>query len=128
MKKVKVISFLFVILLLFSSCGETKSINTTTDNDIKFQLSTDHFVFYSCDKDKKCLKDFSDTLNDNYERILNDLDVTLYGKVAVYIYPDIDTYHKEINRPNAPDWSVGSTRNNNTILMVSPLNPGESHS
>lgn len=128
MKKVRIISFIFAILFLFSSCGQNKSISTATNDDVKLQLTTEYFNFYCNDGDKRCLNDLANNLNDNYKRITNDLHATIPGRVNIYMYPDLITFHKEINQPNAPNWVVGTACQNNSIKMVSPLNSGGTHS
>jgi len=48
-------------------------------------------------------------------------------KIKVYIHPDLKSFHRAINYPEAPDWVVGAA-GKNELKMVSPLNPGSVHS
>lgn len=132
MLKRKLIYIVLVVLLLLTGCSNSinkDTINTnnisTNRDEIVQQLESDHFIFYSNTDDKNILKDLSKTLEDNYERITNDLSQTLKRKVDVYIYPDLDTFHKAIGESDAPDWVVGTAiPSTYKIQMVNPLNAG----
>jgi hypothetical protein len=124
----KFIALLVLLAFVSSIVGCSRNITTNDANkdSLKLQMESDKFKFYSFDKDKKCINDLSKILNENYERISNDLKVSVKEKVDVEIYPDIQGYHNAIGAPNAPNWSVG-TGWGNKIRMVSPLNPGGYH-
>lgn len=129
MKKIKFISAALVALLLLSGCSDAKkasidnSGDSTQKNALIQQLETKHFKFYSKDKDKQCLKDLSNALEDNYTRIINDLHTSLNEKIDVNIYSDLNTYHKAADRPDAPSWFVGNAvPGSNSIQMVNPSN------
>lgn len=96
------------------------------DNTLSLKKESDHFKFYSTDKDKEVLNKLEKSLEDNYERISKDLGVKLERKVNVNIYPDIKSFHDGIGMSDAEDWLVGLARNGE-MLMVSPLNPGSVH-
>jgi hypothetical protein len=132
MIKGKLICIVLSVLLLLTGCSNSTSkdtINTnnssTEKDEVVQQLESDHFVFYSKIEDKNVLKDLSKTLEDNYERITKDLTQPLKSKVNVYIYPDLDTFHKAIGESDAPEWVVGTaTPSANKIQMVNPSNAG----
>jgi RNA polymerase sigma-70 factor (ECF subfamily) len=127
--KRKLISVVFVLLFL-SGCSQDISkdtINTTnssTEKDkIVLQLESDYFKFYSKDQDKECIKDLSNTLENNYTRITSDLKTSLNKKVNIYIFSDLSTFHEAINSPDAPSWVVGTALpGTTTIKMVNPFN------
>ncbi|MGG4095283.1 RNA polymerase sigma factor [Paenibacillus lautus] len=47
-------------------------------------------------------------------------------KIVIEIYPDLPTFHQAAGESDAPDWFMG-TFDNNTLKIVSPLNPGPEH-
>ncbi len=123
----------FIILcigLIFTfniiGCGASKSANAAGEDKLKLQLESQHFRFYSFNKDVKCLNDLNKNLQENYKRISKDLNVSLKDKVDIEVYPDIQSFHNAIGAPMAPEWNVG-TGWEGKIKMVSPLNPGKYH-
>jgi hypothetical protein len=107
-------------------CEVNKSAKAIAEDKFKLQVESQHFKYYSFNKDVKCLNDLEKSLEDNYKRISNDLNVSLKDKVEIEIYSDIQSFHNAIGAPNAPMWDVG-TGWGNKIKMVSQLNPGEYH-
>lgn len=122
MKKVAILLISLVFIIGIIGFSKIKY----SDNSFKLQMESENFKFYSYNKEKKCLDDLSKILEDNYNRISKDLNVTLKEKVIIEIYPDIKVFHEAIGAPNAPNWVVG-TGWENKIKMVSPLNPGGQH-
>lgn len=123
MKK-RSLSLLLALALVLTSAITPAFAATTAD--LKQQRETEHFVFYCTDQDVKALDDLAEALEGCYERTTTDLGKTPSGKVKVNIYPDIQSFHNAMGRPNAPDWSVGEAKNG-ALYMTSPLNPGPSH-
>ena len=95
-------------------------------NEMKQQRETEHFVFFCTDQDAKALDDLEASFEGCYDRVTSHLGVTPPGKTRVNVYPDIQSFHNAVGRPNDPDWSVGEARNG-MIYMTSPLNPGPEH-
>lgn len=110
-----------ILLLNLVSCGKKDDSNSVT-----FKKESDHFEFYSTDKDKEVLSDLEKALEDNYNRISEDLDVNLERKIKVNIYPDIEQFHNEVDMGSTEEWFVGAAKNGE-IFMVSPLNSGSIH-
>lgn len=123
MKKRSLSLLLALALVLTSAITPAFAANTA---DLKQQRETEHFVFYCTDQDVKALDDLAEALEGCYERTTTDLGKAPSGKVKVNIYPDIDSFHNAMGRPNAPDWSVGEAKNG-ALHMTSPLNPGPAH-
>lgn len=131
----KRIFVLALVLLFLTGCTQNISKNTAApvtnpveQDRIVQQLESEHFIFYSKEKDKECIEALASTLSDSYARISEDLGVTLSKKVNIYVYSDLDTFHSAINQPDAPDWVVGiALPGTTTIKMVNPLNV-DSHS
>lgn len=122
--KTRSLSLLLALALVLMSAITPAFASTTAD--LKQQRETEHFVFYCMDQDVKALDDLAEALEGCYERTTTDLGKTPSGKVKVNIYPDIQSFHNAMGRPNAPDWSVGEAKNG-ALHMTSPLNPGPSH-
>lgn len=123
MKK-RSLSLLLALALVLTSAITPAFAATTAA--LKQQRETEHFVFYCMDQDVKALDDLAEALEGCYERTTTDLGKAPSGKVKVNIYPDIDSFHNAMGRPNAPDWSVGEAKNG-ALYMTSPLNPGPAH-
>lgn len=133
MNKQKFISIFLILLLVLTGCSNSKNStqansNSTNSNGVAkksgldMQLETKHFKFYSKKKNSYCINDLSKTLEENYSRITTDLQENLKGKINIYIYSDLTTYHKAIKLPDAPSWLIGTASSNNTIQMVDPAN------
>jgi hypothetical protein len=60
----------------------------------------------------------------NYERILSDFKLKKMPHVTVRIYPDLKSFHKGINFPDAPDQALATAFGKDDIRMVSPNNAG----
>jgi len=141
MKK-KLFVLLLLILISFSGCSNNNSTGNdaesnkkvdvtesekTLANELLFQKESDHFRFYCINKDIEVLEDLTKKLEDNYERITNDLKTYPEEKTDIYIYSDVETFHESLDMTNSPGWVVGKLMNNKEVHMVSPSNPGEYH-
>jgi len=60
----------------------------------------------------------------SYTRILHDFKLEKLPIVTVRIYPDLDSFHKGINFPGAPDQVLATAFGKDDIRMVSPRNAG----
>jgi hypothetical protein len=85
---------------------------------------TKHFRFIYSAIDTASIEAIASNLEDNYSRIITELEVRQQPKVEVTIYPSIRAYHLAINNPNAPDYEVGSAMGKEAFRIVSPNNPG----
>ena len=116
---------LSLALALFLTSATIPAFAATT-SDLKRQRETEHFVFYCLDQDVEALDDLEASFEGCYERTTTDLGKAPSGKTRVNIYPDIQSFHNAMGRPNDPDWGVGEAKNG-VVYMTSPLNPGPSH-
>jgi Peptidase MA superfamily len=96
-------------------------------SSLNLEATSAHFELYSEKKDREVLENLSEILERNYKVITDHLNTEFENKIRGYIYPDLHTFHKAINYPEAPDWVVGAA-GRNELKMVSPLNPGSVHS
>lgn len=92
-----------------------------------YTLESEHFSFYYTKADKSSIDQIRDRLEENYDKIVQDLAPPSMPKVKVKIYPDMATFHKELKREVA-DWVVGVAESNDEMRMVSPNDPGSGQS
>lgn len=115
-----ILTISFSLVFTFSAIADTET------NAMALHHSSQHFDFYSTENDSKTLNNISKKLEKNYDRITEHLQTQFSKKIRVLIYPNIESFHKAIHKPNAPGWVVG-TAAINELKMVSPLNPGKVH-
>ncbi len=115
-----------ILSILLVGCGAKNKSTVATDDVRELRRESEHFEFYLIEKDTKCLDDLEKNLEDNYEKISENLRVTLKSKIKVNIYPSIEEFHSNAGISNPEDWMVGVAKEDE-ILMVSPLNPGKVH-
>lgn len=70
--------------------------------------------------------DLMQELKNNVDLVSTCLDHSPSGKIVIEIYPNLQQFHQAVNETDAPDWFMGTYRGN-TLKIVSPLNPGPSH-
>ena len=119
MKLVKCTALFLVTMFSIISC-------TQTDIEWFMAQETKHFRFYTADQAEDDASQLSELLEANYDRIITDFQLTESPQFTVYIFPDIETYHVAIDRPDAPLTSIGTVKGTE-IWLVSPLNPGGAH-
>jgi hypothetical protein len=115
-----------IFSIVFFVCLATPKIVGQNTDPLKLAKESQHFAFYSTNSDIEVLDSLAITLENNYSRITNRLGIQIEKKINVKVFPDIKSFHIAINYPNAQDWVVGSCIDDE-LLMVSPLNPGNSH-
>jgi len=116
MKLTNRILFSTLIMISLTSCSPSK---------IEWEPAseTGHFIFFITEGSQKAVPALADELEANYSRIIQDLQVAPIVKFSVYVFEDVDTFHKADGRPDASPSSVGTTHGID-IWLVSPLNPG----
>ncbi len=112
-------------LVIFVCFTNTKLAGQNSDS-LSLAKESKHFTFYSTSSDSKVLDSLAITLENNYSRITNRLGIQIEKKVKVKVFPDLKSFHVAIKYPDAADWVVGSSIDDE-LLMVSPLNPGSYH-
>ena len=113
-----------------------KVVNFIISKLIKPQTSQNFIVFYF-PSDEKIVNEVLDHLEDNYQRILNNLHQKLNSRIVIKIYPNLFLYHLtstlEINKNFLskwfnlchPIWEVANTDKKGIIHVVSPINSGK---
>ncbi len=82
-----------------------------------------HFTFLAGKGAEDAVPLLVKELEANYDRITGDLQVTATKKFPVYVFPDIDTFHRASGQAGASAMHVGTTQGI-AIWLVSPLNSG----
>lgn len=93
-------------------------------NSFPYTLESEHFTFYYTKADKDSIHQLRDKLEENYDRIVEDLKPISMPKVKVKIYQNLAAFHKAIDRENAGEWLVGIVMEKDTMRMVSPIHLG----
>jgi hypothetical protein len=114
------------ILVCVGLSGCSNKVIEANGVTLEKQKKTQHFIFYSNDKDAECLEDLSKELESNFKVITSKLKVNIKDDINVLVYPDIESFHIAMNDANASDSVVG-TGWGREIKIVSPLNPGTVH-
>jgi RNA polymerase sigma-70 factor, ECF subfamily len=109
------LSFIWIGLALVS-CSSSKVEWTLVDE-------SNHFKFFSAKGAEASVPLLEKELEANYDHITTDLQVNPTEKFLVYIFSDIDTFHKASGQRGASATHVGTTQGIDTWL-VSPLNTG----
>jgi hypothetical protein len=117
------------LALLLARCGGSgpTAASPTSPGGLDLRRETAHFLIHYEASDASCIEAVASHLEANEQRICSDLRYTLDFKVVLEIYPDITSLHRAMGAPNAPDWVLGLTNLSGEIKIISPLNPGPSH-
>jgi hypothetical protein len=87
-------------------------------------FATPHFTLRYTPADSTTADSIAAGFEKNYTRILADLKLTSIPTVTVRIYPDLPSFHKGINFPDAPNQVLATAFGKDDIRMVSPHNAG----
>ncbi len=123
--KISLVVLNLLPIVFFMSLPIPKLVGQNSDS-LNFVKESQHFAFYSTNGDIEVLDSLAIILENNYSRITNRLGIQIEKKINVKVFPNIKSFHVAINYPDAADWVVGSSIDDE-LLMVSPLNPGSSH-
>lgn len=99
-----------------------KNVNREKDYKLNLRKETQNFIICYTQFDKKCIDKVYNVLEDNYNRITNNLNKQLNEKLTIEIHPDHNELHMALGFPNAPDWVRGGI-GVGKIVIASPLNP-----
>jgi hypothetical protein len=99
-------------------------LSISMDSLLTFQKSTEHFLLRFSGPDAVIVDSIGMDMEKNYSRILHDFELEKIPMVTVRIYPDLESFHKGINFPGAPDQVLATAFGKDDIRMVSPRNAG----
>ena len=101
-----------------------KVLSNAMDSVLVLKKSTQHFLFLFGASDANAVDTIALQMEENYTRILGDLKLKEIPTVKVRVYPDLQSFHKGINFPDAPDQVLATAFGTDDIRMVSPRNAG----
>lgn len=131
MKRIASFILLLVVMVYPISCSRGAVTNNGDSQDLDKMIvkNTKHFEIHYTKSDEACIDRVSKKLEENYERIVNDLNAENVPMITVSIYPNLEKFHESIAAyvRNPQDWVVGISTSSSNIQMVSPNNPGPSH-
>jgi hypothetical protein len=91
-------------------------------------LPTPHFMLHYLAPDSASAHAVAMLLEANYDQVLREFNIErLEESVQVELYPSVEHYHFAIGRIDAPESDAGMAVDLNRFRMVSPGNPGGSH-
>jgi len=96
------------------------SLNLQNDNWV---LITPHFQLFATDIDHKNIFELGQTLEQNYPRIMGDLQPDQTWVTIVRLYPDFTSFRAAIGMPGAPPWVIGVSYTEKEIRIMSPNSP-----
>ena len=103
---------------------DVELLSVAMDSLLTFQKSTEHFFLRYSGVDAVIADTIAMDMEKNYTRILHDFKLEKIAMVTVRIYPDLESFHKGINFPNAPEQVLATAFGKDDIRMVSPRNAG----
>jgi hypothetical protein len=86
---------------------------------------TNHFKIFYPKFDDKNIKEIADSLENNYTRIITNLQSQELQIVSIYFYADTASFRESVKRwnRNLPKWAIGITLGDSAIHMISPDSP-----
>jgi hypothetical protein len=106
------------------SDDQVKILSIAMDSLLVLRKSTEHFLFMYSATDSIAVDTIAIDMEKNYIRILNDFKLEKIPNITVRIYPDLKSFHKGINFPDATDQLLATAFGKDDIRMVSPNNAG----
>jgi hypothetical protein len=106
---------LIIITLLIICC-------TNLESQI---YKTNHFKIFYTKLDNKNIKEIADSVENNYKRIITNLQSQELQIVSIYFYADTASFRQVVKRwsRNLPIWAIGITLGDSAIHMISPDSP-----
>jgi hypothetical protein len=104
-------------------------LNTFLANDSILTLKKEsmHFQIFYSEQDASIIDTMSDKaeiFHHYFSKIFNN---SLDTKKKIYLYPDRETFCKDLGKTNTPEWMVAHWDGIGNVSMVSPQNPGTFH-
>lgn len=119
--------FILLTLLSFTHCkksDESAPPPATNPNPtaVPNPYVTAHFEFHYSILDSSNIVSIADSLENNYFRVINDLQTDTLPLIKVYFYSDHDTLAAAVASvvPNLPSWAIGLATGQDEIHLMSP--------
>jgi len=111
------------------------SLAVDVDSSLTLRQRSAHFIFNYTERDTTVVDDMIQTLETQYDTIMDRMGFDEFKQTTIRMYPDLETYHNAVLTPGAPAWQMGRAWDNHEIRMLSPveaqritgetMNPGE---
>jgi len=89
---------------------------------------TNHLKIFYTKLDDKNIKEIADSVENNYTRIITNLQSPELQIVSIHYYTDTANFRKDLNfGPKVPAWVMGITLGDSAIHMLSPDVPTEDY-
>jgi len=104
--------------------SEVKILSVTMDSLLTASKRTPHFIVRYHPDDSGLIDSIAAGMEKKYDKILHDFSLQGLPFTTVRVYPDLPSFHKGINFPDAPDQVLATAFGKDDIRMVSPRNAG----
>ena len=86
---------------------------------------TNHFKIFYTKLDDKNIKEIADSLENNYTRIITNLQSQELPIVSIYFYADTANFLESMKpwHRNLPNWAIGLAHGDSAVHMISPNSP-----
>lgn len=91
-----------------------------TDSLLTLSKSTKNFIFLYGPVDSLTIPILAGRLENDYHKILSDFGLKSLPKTTVRVYPDLESFHRGINFPYAPDQLLATAFGKDDFRMTSP--------
>ncbi len=118
---------IFLLLLAMTISFSLKATEGNFTINLPFFTATDHFEIYCEEHDRKVSTEMVQDLEKRFADITSRYRFSPESEIRVAVYPDYDSFHKDIGRPDASEW-LNESWGEGRILMVSPNASGGAHS
>ena len=116
-----------IIILILGSCSFATKQETTNTNqeNVERIFKTSHFNIFYTELDDENITEISDSLENNYDRIVNHLQAENQPVVNVNFYSHITHLQKAVKdvEPNLPSFAIGLATSVSEIYILSPNHP-----
>ncbi len=112
------------LLLALSGCTHGKLDSSPPEPR---QLNAQYFTFNYTSLDDNNIHVISDTLERNFQRIMNDLAVSSIPTITIIFYDNIASLRAGVSSlvPDLPSWATGLATSTTEIHMLSPNHPDQ---
>ncbi|MEO9869067.1 hypothetical protein [Ekhidna sp.] len=92
-----------------------------TESELRYSYNTDHFLLEYSVIDTAKTPAVAVALEEKFEDLIRDFEITGFPITTIRIYPDLKTYHNAVLTPGAPQWQMGRAWDENEIRMLSTI-------
>jgi hypothetical protein len=104
--------------------SEVRVLSIAMDSLLTLSKQTTHFIIRYHPADSTLADSIATNMEKKHRKILKDFSLKRMPLTTVRVYPDLPSFHKGINFPEAPDQVLATAFGKDDIRMVSPRNAG----